>query len=151
MSLLKRLNAENASVSAPVAPARPGGASGSGTSSIGTGELFARQTAPPATAPIQGTNELSSSTPKTSAQLSEAGGSGRARGGGAKNDSFELKARIQNRLIAELDPRMDLGNADEVRRTVEETFSSVLEAEAITLTRVERLRLFEAISAEILA
>jgi pilus assembly protein CpaF len=74
-----------------------------------------------------------------------------AAGSSAKNDSFnELKSRVQNRLIAELDPRMDLGNADEVRRTVEETFSSVLESEGVSLTRVERLRLFEAISAEIL-
>src|SRR5436309_3119897 len=68
-----------------------------------------------------------------------------------RNDSFnELKARVQNRLISELDPRMDLANAEEVRRTVEETFQSVLEQEQITLTRVERLRLFEAIAAEIL-
>ena len=72
-------------------------------------------------------------------------------GGSQKGDSLtELKSRIQNRLIAELDPRMDLSNADEVRRTVEETFTSVLESEAIVLTRVERLRLFEAIAAEIL-
>jgi pilus assembly protein CpaF len=71
--------------------------------------------------------------------------------GAPKADSFnELKSRIQNRLIAELDPRMDLSNADEVRRTVEETFTSVLESESIVLTRVERLRLFEAIAAEIL-
>lgn len=68
-----------------------------------------------------------------------------------KSDNFnDLKSRIQNRLISELDPRMDLGNQEEVRRTVEETFSSVLEAESIVLTRVERMRLFEAISAEIL-
>ncbi len=66
-------------------------------------------------------------------------------------DSFnELKTRVQNRLISELDPRMDLANHEEVRRTVEETFQSVLEAENIVLTRVERLRLYEAISAEIL-
>ncbi|HET9017719.1 MAG TPA: CpaF family protein [Thermomicrobiaceae bacterium] len=71
--------------------------------------------------------------------------------GGQRSDSFnELKSRIQNRLISELDPRMDLGNQEEVRRTVEETFASVLEAENIVLTRVERLRLFEAIAAEIL-
>ena len=71
--------------------------------------------------------------------------------GGMRGDSFaDLKVRVQNRLIAELDPRMDLSNADEVRRTVEETFSSVLESEAIVLTRVERMRLFEAIAAEIL-
>ncbi len=62
----------------------------------------------------------------------------------------DLKTRVQNRLIAELDPRMDLTNAEQVRRTVEETFSSVLEAEQIVLTRVERNRLFEAIAAEIL-
>jgi pilus assembly protein CpaF len=68
-----------------------------------------------------------------------------------RNDSFtELKTRVQNRLIAELDPRMDLSNAEEVRRTVEDTFNRVLEQEQIVLTRVERLRLFEAIAAEIL-
>ncbi len=71
--------------------------------------------------------------------------------GGQRTDSFnDLKSRVQNRLIAELDPRMDLSNADEVRRTVEDTFTSVLESESIVLTRVERLRLFEAIAAEIL-
>jgi pilus assembly protein CpaF len=71
--------------------------------------------------------------------------------GGQRGDSFnDLKSRIQNRLIAELDPRMDLSNADEVRRSVEDSFTSVLEAESIVLTRVERLRLFEAIAAEIL-
>jgi pilus assembly protein CpaF len=68
-----------------------------------------------------------------------------------KSDNFnELKSRIQNPLTSELDPRMDLGNQEEVRRTVEETFASVLESENIVLTRVERMRLFEAISAEIL-
>lgn len=62
----------------------------------------------------------------------------------------ELKSRIQNRLIAELDPRMDFSNPEEVRRTVEETFLAVLESENITLSRIERVRLFEAIAAEIL-
>ena len=62
----------------------------------------------------------------------------------------EIKGRVQNRLIAELDPRMDLTNVDQVRRNVEETFNAVLEAEQIVLTRVERNRLFEAIAAEIL-
>jgi len=47
MSLLKRLNAENATPSAPVAPTRSGGASSGGTSGIGTGELFARPATPP--------------------------------------------------------------------------------------------------------
>ncbi len=68
-----------------------------------------------------------------------------------KSDEFsELKSRVQNRLISELDPRMDLSNADQVKRTVEETFAAVLEAEGVSLTRVDRVRLFDAISAEIL-
>ncbi|MDQ2681899.1 MAG: Flp pilus assembly complex ATPase component TadA, partial [Chloroflexota bacterium] len=99
------------------------------------------------------TGELFQQAPRQTTALQEqAQQASKARGGNsAKQDSFnELKGRVQNRLIAELDPRMDLGNADEVRRTVEETFGAVLEAEGISLTRVERLRLFEAISAEIL-
>src|SRR4051812_5085699 len=122
------------------------------TAPVGTGELFAR----PATAAIPqptSTGELFQNAPKQTGRLAEQAQQPQAqrRSNAVKQDSFnEIKARVQNRLIAELDPRMDLGNADEVRRTVEETFSSVLEAEGISLTRVERLRLFEAISAEIL-
>ncbi|MCX2727708.1 CpaF family protein [Thermomicrobium sp. 4228-Ro] len=67
------------------------------------------------------------------------------------DDAFhQLKSRVQNRVIAELDPRMDLSDAERVRRTLEETFLSVLESEGIVLSRVERHRLFEAIVAEIL-
>ena len=88
--------------------------------------------------------ELGLGRPASSGHLGQVGGT-------RQGDSFhDLKSRIQNRLIAELDPRMDLSNAEEVRRTVEETFNSVLESESIVLTRVERLRLFEAIAAEIL-
>ena len=152
MSLLKRLNAETTAPAAPAAATRPMGASVPGNPVASTtGELFSP-------APRQGTSAQLGSTADlfgTSALKQPATQDGtptRARAAGpSKSDSFnELKGRIQNRLIAELDPRMDLGNADEVRRTVEETFSSVLEAEGISLTRVERLRLFEAISAEIL-
>ncbi|HET8630105.1 MAG TPA: CpaF family protein [Thermomicrobiales bacterium] len=93
-------------------------------------------------------------SPVGTATLKRPNGNGSAPGTGPmreRNDSFnDLKSRVQNRLIAELDPRMDLANAEEVRRTVEETFALVLEQEQVTLTRVERLRLFEAIAAEIL-
>ena len=155
MSLLKRLNAEN-SQSMPSAPTgqqgRPAAAPGPTTSSLGTGELFAKPTAPMGN--VSATSELFAPSPKGAMSISEptpAVPQQRGKPQTSKQDAFnELKARIQNRLIAELDPRMDLGNADEVRRTVEETFAAVLEAEGISLTRVERLRLFEAISAEIL-
>jgi pilus assembly protein CpaF len=150
MSLLKRLNAEIPGGAGSTAPRPTGTAPTPGTGSMGTGELFNRSTNTMSTTPSTG--ELFSqpaNPPKQTAALADA--SAAARGRAPRNDNFiELKARVQNRLIAELDPRMDLGNAEEVRRTVEETFASVLEAEGITLTRVERMRLFEAISAEIL-
>lgn len=69
----------------------------------------------------------------------------------ASEEAFQqLKSRVQNRLIAELDPRMDLADVERVRRTLEETFLSVLESEGIVLSRTERHRLFEAIVAEVL-
>src|SRR3954471_71456 len=63
---------------------------------------------------------------------------------------IDLKNRGQQRLIAELDPKLDLSKTDEVRRNVEEIFSQILEVENIVLSRVERARLFEAVAAEIL-
>jgi len=66
-------------------------------------------------------------------------------------DTFlELKSRVQERLIAELDPEMDLSNTEEVRQVVEELFDNILAQENIILSRVERQKLFEAIVAEIL-
>lgn len=63
---------------------------------------------------------------------------------------FELKERIQDKLIAELDPQMDISKTDEVRHTIEEMYDQILAQEGIILTRQERQRLFEQIVAEIL-
>jgi len=68
----------------------------------------------------------------------------------ARDTYFDLKSRVQNRLIAELDPKMDLSQTDQVRRTIQEMFDSILEQENLTLSRTERYRLFEQIVAEIL-
>src|SRR5690242_7727865 len=68
----------------------------------------------------------------------------------SQENMLELKNRVQQKLIAELDPKLDLTKTDEVRRNVEEIFSQILEAENIILSRVERARLFEAVAAEIL-
>ncbi|MBN1953776.1 MAG: CpaF family protein [Anaerolineae bacterium] len=62
----------------------------------------------------------------------------------------DLKTRIQNKLIDELDPTMDISQQDEVRRTIREMFEAVLAEERIALSRAERERLFEQIVAEIL-
>jgi pilus assembly protein CpaF len=63
---------------------------------------------------------------------------------------FNLKTRVQNKLLAELDPSMDISKTEEVRRTIQELFEQILAEENIVLSRPERVRLFEQISAEIL-
>lgn len=66
-------------------------------------------------------------------------------------DAFkDLKERVQDKLIAELDPAMDVSRTDEVRQTIQDLFDQVLTQENIILSRPERERLFEGIVAEIL-
>jgi pilus assembly protein CpaF len=66
-------------------------------------------------------------------------------------DAFkDLKERVQDKLIAELDPAMDVSRTDEVRRTIQDLFEQILSQENIILSRSERERLFEGIVAEIL-
>ena len=76
---------------------------------------------------------------------------GNPAGGSARENSFyELKRKVQNALIAELDPKIDLTQTNTVRRTIEEQFNRILEQQGIILNRQDRNRLFEAITAEIL-
>ena len=71
--------------------------------------------------------------------------------GGKKQDNYaDLKSRIQNRLLSELDTNMNTDNKEQIRQHIEELFSSILAEESMVLSRSERQRLFEAIVAEIL-
>ena len=71
--------------------------------------------------------------------------------GGSQHDTYtDLKTRVQNRLLAELDPTMDVTRVNEVRGTIQDLFEQVLAEESIVLSRPEKHRLFEAICAEIL-
>jgi pilus assembly protein CpaF len=63
---------------------------------------------------------------------------------------FDLKTRVQNKLLSELDPSTDVTRTEEVRRTIQELFEQILTEENIVLSRPERARLFEQIAAEIL-
>ncbi|HET6845666.1 MAG TPA: CpaF family protein [Anaerolineales bacterium] len=63
---------------------------------------------------------------------------------------FDLKTRVQNKLLAELDPSTDVTRTAEVRRTIQDLFEQILAEENIVLSRPERARLFEQIAAEIL-
>jgi pilus assembly protein CpaF len=66
-------------------------------------------------------------------------------------DTFrDLKNRIHDRLLAELDPKMDVNQTDEVRRNIEEMFDAILTQESMFLTRADRQELLEQIIAEIL-
>jgi pilus assembly protein CpaF len=68
----------------------------------------------------------------------------------ASDPSKDLKNRIQERLIAELDPRTDLTKPDEVRNMIREMFDSLLTQEGMVLTKQQRTVLFEQVVAEII-
>ena len=67
------------------------------------------------------------------------------------SDTYQdLKNRVQTKLISTLDPSMDVGQTSEVKKTIQELFEQILNEENIILSRPERSRMFEQISAEIL-
>jgi pilus assembly protein CpaF len=61
----------------------------------------------------------------------------------------DLKNRVQNKLLAELD-QLDTTRKSEVRAHIEELFNAILAEESMVLSRTERQRLLEAIMADIM-
>ena len=68
----------------------------------------------------------------------------------AQDTYQDLKNRVQNKLIAGLDPGIDVSRMNDVRRTIQELFEQILNEDNIVLSRPERARMFEQIAAEIL-
>ncbi len=67
------------------------------------------------------------------------------------NDTYQdLKNRVQTKLLSTLDPSMDVTQTVEVKKTIQELFEQILNDENLILSRPERARMFEQISAEIL-
>lgn len=62
----------------------------------------------------------------------------------------DLKSRVQSKLLGVLDPSMDVTQVDEVRKTIQGLFDQILVEENFVLSRSEKARLYEQISAEIL-
>jgi pilus assembly protein CpaF len=95
-----------------------------------------------------GTSPLSSNTANTVAQPLK------PRTGpmmGANQDTYQdLKNRVQTKLLAELDPNMDVTKTAQVRQVIQNLFEQILNEEGIVLSRPERARLFDQITAEIL-
>lgn len=67
----------------------------------------------------------------------------------ARDAYMDLKTRVQNRLITEMDPSMDVSRTNEVRAMIKEMYDAILQEESIILGRKERDALFEQVVAEI--
>ena len=123
MSLLKRIeSARPAGPGEERLPVPTGGGAGRDVQPEGAG-------GPPAATPA---------SPRLSTQLP------------ARESFRDVKFRIQNRVIQDLDPKLDLTNQVEVRRQIEEIFSRVIDEEGLALTRAERVRMLEQITDEII-
>lgn len=58
----------------------------------------------------------------------------------AQKDTYsDLKTRVQNRLLAELDPSMDVSRIGDVRNAIQILYDQVLAEENIILSRPEKL------------
>jgi pilus assembly protein CpaF len=120
------------------------------------GEAVPAVPSAPAAPPAEGAAPPSpptAGTPPPAPPAAQAGGGVTSRFSSAMpaRESFrEAKFRVQNRLINELDPKLDLTNQVEVRRQIEELFGKIADEEGLALTRAERVRMLEQITDEIL-
>ena len=61
----------------------------------------------------------------------------------AQDETYaDLKVRVQNRLLAELDPSIDVSEVEKVRVMIRDLFEQILTEESIVLSRQEKHRLF---------
>jgi len=124
MSLLRR-----------VGDNKPSGSGGAGGSSGGSGGGQPPKPQPPSAGPPP---QGPAAAPRPGAPINKGG------------SVEELKKRVQQKLMQELDPNTDMTRKDEIRRQVQELFNTILTDENIVLGKNERERLFEIIAADIL-
>ncbi|HLB48563.1 MAG TPA: CpaF family protein [Anaerolineales bacterium] len=120
MSLLKRIGQSSPQSSSASSSSQPAAPAGGGDQGSKLAELRMRRTDAPA-----------GQTP-------------------AKDTYFDLKTRVQNKLLQQLDPSMDVTRTAEVRKTIEDLYETILNEENLVLSRAEKKRLFDQIVAEIL-
>lgn len=70
-------------------------------------------------------------------------------GNGSRED-LKLAARLRDKVLARLDPQLDISNPRVVRQTIEAMFPQIMAEENAAISRMERVRLFEQVIAEIL-
>ena len=69
---------------------------------------------------------------------------------GNSDTLIDLKTRVQNKLLGEMDPNTDVTKVEEVKKTIWTLFEQILGEENIILSKPEKIKLFEQITAEIL-
>ena len=67
-----------------------------------------------------------------------------------KEQSKDLKTRIQERLLKEMDPKLDVNDKEKVTQVVQDLFDRILEEEGILIPKDPKAELFNAILAEII-
>jgi len=65
-------------------------------------------------------------------------------------DELKLAARMRDKVLARLDPQLDISNPRIVRQTIEAMFPQVVAEENAAISRTERVQLLEHVLAEIL-
>lgn len=85
-----------------------------------------------------------------SSRLAEIGLKRQAAVAPTRDTTRDLKDKIHTKLIAELDPKLDVTKTDEVRASIEQLFNSILAELGVPLNKAERAKLFEELVADIL-
>ena len=100
--------------------------------------------------PQQGSNLPAQGAPGASQQNLQARHSISNPNSASQETYQDLKTRVQTKLLSEIDPSVDVSKVSEVRKTIQDLFDQILIEENFILSRTEKSRLFEQITAEIL-
>jgi pilus assembly protein CpaF len=141
MSLLKRMNAGSPGRTADGVPEKRQVAVGPGPSDTHPeGEPRASAVSPAATREEAKTGATAGA--RSATLLSSVAVRAPA---GQRDNRSGVRARLQEHIIADLDPNLDLTDHTEMRREVEDAFARALEAEGLAITRTERKHLLDEI------
>lgn len=90
------------------------------------------------------------STPQPTTSSVEAPAPARRPAQGPGRDlSLDIKTRVQNELIGQIDPKAELASPTEIRKNIRILFDQIIDQQGIIISRNDRERLFEEIAADI--
>ena len=75
---------------------------------------------------------------------------GRAAATAGSAPDLKVASRIRDKILARLDPQLNVADTRLLRENIEKSFPQVVAEENVAISRVERIRLFEQVMAEIL-